>query len=100
LFALIYFTNKSYETSVIFIITGYQYIASAAAYNFGYTYRAGWLKNYVFIFFFTAWTAFQFVATMTSNKFSCIWRLNCTNDNVTRFVVYPDPQPIFNNFNT
>ena len=122
--------GDNYETSVIFIITGYQYISSAAAYNFGYTHRASWFKNYIFVFFFLgmyciirhsacatavcqltlfqlprllffkAWTAFQFLATLTATKFSCIWRLNCTNDNATRFVVYPDPQPIFNNFNT
>ncbi|KAL7521821.1 hypothetical protein ACHAWX_006509 [Stephanocyclus meneghinianus] len=92
--------GDNYETAVIFVITGYQYISSAAAYNFGYTYRASWFKNYIFVFFFLVWTAVQFSATMTANKFSCIWRLNCTNDNATRFVVYPDPQPIFNNFNT
>jgi hypothetical protein len=45
--------GDNYETSVIFIITGYQYISSAAAYNFGYTYRASWFRNYVFVFFFT-----------------------------------------------
>ncbi|KAL7471342.1 hypothetical protein ACHAXS_011637 [Conticribra weissflogii] len=31
--------GDNYETSVIFIVTGYQYISSAAAYNFGYTFR-------------------------------------------------------------
>lgn len=31
--------GDNYETSVIFIISGYQYMSSAAAFNFGYSFR-------------------------------------------------------------
>ncbi|KAL3780294.1 hypothetical protein HJC23_001335 [Cyclotella cryptica] len=92
--------GDNYETSVIFLVTGYQYISSAAAFNFGYTYRAGWFKNYVFVFFFSVWTAFQFTATMSANKFSCIWRANCDNDNAVRFVTSTEPEALYNDFNT
>ena len=40
--------GDAYETSTIFVITGYQYISSAAAFNFGYTWRRSWWRNYVF----------------------------------------------------
>ena len=91
--------GDNYESSVIFIISGYQYISSAAAYNFGYSYRANWVRNYIFVFLFLLWTGFQFGATLSSSSFSCIWRLNCDNDHVVRSVT-TEPSPIHNNFNT
>lgn len=92
--------GDNYETSVIFIISGYQYIASAAAFNFGYTFRANWFKNFVFVFLFSLWTASQFGATLSASSFSCIWRLNCDNDHVVRWVTSTEPEPIYNNWNT
>jgi len=92
--------GDNYETSVIFIISGYQYIASAAAYNFGYTFRANWFKNYIFVFFFALWTALQFGATLSASNLSCIWRLNCDNDHAVRFVTGTEPEAIYNPWNT
>jgi hypothetical protein len=92
--------GDNYETSVMFVISGYQYISSAAAYNFGYTCRAPWLSNHIFVFFFALWTIMHFTATLTQTKFSCIWRLNCDNDHVVRWVTSAEPEPIYNNFNT
>jgi len=43
-----FYLGDNYESSVIFIITGYQYISSAAAFNFGYTWRRSWWSNYIF----------------------------------------------------
>ena len=43
-----FFLGDNYETSTIFVVTGYQYITSAAAFNFGYTWRRSWWRNYVF----------------------------------------------------
>ena len=91
--------GDNYETSVIFIISGYQYIASAAAFNFGYTFRASWFKNYIFVFFFALWTAVQFGATLSASKLSCIWRLNCDNDHAVRFVTGTEPEAIYNPWN-
>ena len=92
--------GDNYETSVIFIVAGYQYISSAAAFNFGYSFRSNWFRNYVFVVFFLLWTACHISATLTASRFSCIWRLNCDNDNVVRFVTVPYPVPIHNIFNT
>jgi magnesium-transporting ATPase (P-type) len=72
--------GDNYETTVLFLIGGYQYIASAIALNFGYTWRENWSKNYVFVFLATLFTVFQFVMTIHPSEFSCIWRVNCDND--------------------
>jgi predicted P-type ATPase len=72
--------GDNYETTVLFLIGGYQYIASAIALNFGYTWRENWFKNYVFVFLATLFTVCQFVITIHPSEFSCIWRVNCDND--------------------
>lgn len=95
-----FYLGDNYETSTIFVVTGYQYISSAAAFNFGYTWRRGWFKNHVFVLFFLLWTTMHFVATLHPSSFSCIFRLNCTNGNVVRSVTNSEPQPINNTFNT
>jgi hypothetical protein len=87
------------KASTIFTVTGYQYILSAAAFNFGYSYRKGWFNNYILVFFFCLWTAFQFSATLTASSWSCIWRLNCDNDHVVSSVT-SGIQPINNPWNT
>ena len=92
--------GDNYESSVIFCVVGYQYISSAAAFNFGYSFRSNWFRNYVFVFFFLLWTAVQFSATLTASKLSCIWRLNCDNEHADRFVTIPYPVPIHNIYNT
>lgn len=92
--------GDNYETSVIFIISGYQYIASAAAFNFGYTFRANWFKNYIFVFFFVGWSAIHFVSTLTVSNLSCFFRVNCDNEHAVRSVTSSEPEPIYNNWNT
>jgi len=92
--------GDNYETSVIFIISGYQYIASAAAFNFGYTFRKNWFKNYIFVFFFLLWTAFQLGVTLSASSFSCLFRLNCDNEHVVRSVTTTEPEAIKNIYNT
>jgi cation-transporting ATPase 13A3/4/5 len=72
--------GDNYETSVLFIVGGFQYMASAVALNFGYTFRASWFKNYVFVSLVSLFMIFQFVATLVPSSFSCIWRLNCDNE--------------------
>jgi hypothetical protein len=42
-----FYIGDNYEASVIIIVTGYQYISSAAAF-IGYTFRHSWWRNYVF----------------------------------------------------
>jgi hypothetical protein len=92
--------GDNYESSVIFIVSGYQYISSAAAFNFGYSFRQNWFRNYVFVFLFLLFTAMQFSMTLTASHFSCIWRVNCDNDHAVRIVTNPDPMAINNIYST
>lgn len=91
--------GDNYEASVLFIITGYQYISSAMAFNFGYTHRASWWRNYVFVTLACGYTIVHFLATLWPSKLSCLWRLNCTNENVVPAVT-DTSIPINNVFNT
>ena len=75
----------NYETEVIFIISGFQYLISAAVFNFGFTHRDWWIKNYVFVFFFLLFGILQFYITLVPGYVSCFFRVNC--DNEVRFVV-------------
>jgi hypothetical protein len=43
--------GDNYETSVLFIVGGFQFIATAIALNFGYSWRAPWYTNYWFLGF-------------------------------------------------
>lgn len=79
--------GDNYESSVIFIVGGYQYTATAIALNFGYSFRQNWWKNYVFVFFAILWTAFVFVMTIYPSKFSCIWRVNCDNEVSAKIII-------------
>ncbi|RYH30767.1 HAD family hydrolase [archaeon] len=88
--------GDNYESSVVFLVSGYQYITSAIAYNFGYTYRAGWFKNWRFIFFVVAWTIIHFTVILYPSSLSCFFRVNCTNDNVLRGATSDEVTPIQN----
>jgi magnesium-transporting ATPase (P-type) len=91
--------GDNYESSVIFIVSGYQYITSAMAYNFGFQYRAGWFKNWRFIFFAIAWTIIHFTVILFPSTLSCFFRVNCENDNVIRGATSSDLVPIQNPWN-
>jgi len=92
--------GDNYESEVIFLVTGYQYISSAIAFNFGYTYRAGWFRNYWFVFFALLWTTIHFIVTLVPSELSCLFRVNCSNEDVVTSVTSIDPQPINNPYNT
>lgn len=117
--------GDNYESAVIFVICGFQYISSAMALNFGYTFREGWFQNHIFVFLSLTWCVFVFVMTVYPSKFSCIWRVNCDNEvsltinslccsaykkrsdslvavyqNAVRGVTIPYPVAIRNPFNT
>jgi magnesium-transporting ATPase (P-type) len=72
--------GDNYEASVLFVVGGYQYIASAIALNFGYTFRASWWRNYVFVLLAILWTVIIFLMTTYPSSFSCLWRVNCDNE--------------------
>jgi len=97
--------GDNYESSVIFVITGYQYISAAITYNFGYNFRASWQKNYVLVFLVLVFTIIHLVSTVGSNVLSCLFRLNCLNDDIpwtfmVKVLAEDEPYPINNPYNT
>jgi len=84
---------------VIFLVSGYQYINSAIPYNFGFTYRAHWIKNYIFVFFAVGFTILHFYITLAPGRVSCLFRVNCVNENVLADP-FGDMISIQNNFHT
>lgn len=92
--------GDNYESEVLFLVAGYQYVSSAMSFNFGYEFRRGWFRNYVFVFLAAFYTFLQFYITLVPSKLSCIWRVNCENENVVRGVTAHEKFPIQNPFNT
>lgn len=95
-------TNAQLTFSLLIysLVTGFQYFATGMAFNFGYEFRQGWLRNYWFVLFVTVFTFLHFYATMVPGKLSCFWRLNCENENVVNGVTAREKMPIQNPFNT
>lgn len=92
--------GDNYESEVLFLVTGFQYISSAMVYNFGYEFRKGWFSNYIFVILVSIYSGIMFYITMVPGKLSCVWRVNCVNENVVRGVTAHVPFPIQNPFNT
>ena len=115
--------GDNYETEVLFVMGAFQYISSAMVLNFGYSFRQGWCRNYIFVLLSTTWMVFVIVMTLYPSSFSCIWRVNCENEvsvvcefskrnvvlcllldfvhqNATRWVTSSVPVAINNPFNT
>jgi magnesium-transporting ATPase (P-type) len=93
-------TSDNYEITVIFLITGFQCLCSAMTMNFGYEFRRWWGRNWIFATLVTAFTFIHFWITLVPGSLSCVWRINCDNEDVVRSVTSPDLNPIFNPFNT
>ncbi len=91
--------GDNYEESVIFLVTGYQYISSAMAYNFGYEHRAGWFRNWRFAIISIGLSIIQFYIALVPSNLSCLFRVNCDNINVVTQVIQ-GPAPIANSYAT
>ena len=72
--------GDNYESSLLFVVGGFQMIATAMVLNYGYTFRQGWWRNYIFVAFSVTWMLFFFLMTLYPSKFSCIFRVNCINE--------------------
>lgn len=92
--------GDNYETEVIFLISGFQYVIAAMAYNFGYEFRRAWIRNYVLVALVIVYTTIQFYITLVPSRLSCVFHVNCVNENGVRAVVENHPIPIQNPFNT
>jgi cation-transporting ATPase 13A3/4/5 len=76
----------NFEAETVFLVTGYQYISSAMAYNFGYVHREAWIQNYLFVSLALGFTIIHFYITLVPSKLSCFFRINCVNEDVVRGV--------------
>ena len=56
--------GDNFETSVLFVVGGFQFIITAIALNFGYSWRAAWYTNYWFVFFSSLFVILQIVMTL------------------------------------
>jgi predicted P-type ATPase len=91
--------GDNYEASVIWLVSGFQYVTSATAYNFGFQHRAGWWKNWRFVFFVGTWTIIHFCVILYPSTLSCFFRVNCENKNVLRGATSDELVPIQNSWN-
>lgn len=74
--------GDNYESETIFLVTGYQFISTAMAYNFGYEFRENWFRIYCFVALVIFFSVLHFWALFVPGYLSCFWRVNCENENV------------------
>jgi hypothetical protein len=91
--------GDNYESEVLFLVGGFQYIHAGAAFNFGYEFRQAWCRNYFLAALIIGYTAIHLYALLIPGELSCVWRVNCINENVVMSVT-SDETPIQNDFNT
>lgn len=92
--------SDNYEISVIFLISGAQYLTSAMACNFGFKHRQPWVYNVWLMFFVTIFYVCHIVILFWPSKLSCLFRINCSIENSLPGVLYPCKAPIANDWNT
>jgi len=93
--------GDNYESSVIFIVSGAQYVSSAMAFNFGYKFRASWLYNWRFLMFCTVYITLHFVSILHPSSLSCFYRLNCDAEHTCpQATDISIPTQIYNPWNT
>jgi magnesium-transporting ATPase (P-type) len=72
--------GDSYESSVLFLMVFFQTVATAMSMNFGADFRQGWFGNRVFASISLFWMMCVFIITLYPSKFSCVFRVNCSNE--------------------
>jgi len=75
--------GDNYESTVLFLVTGYQYISSAMAFNFGFNHRRPWIRNWIFVSLVIGYSVIHFTVTLYPSSLSCFWRINCDNRYIT-----------------
>eukprot|EP00977_Amphora_coffeiformis_P009653 scaffold2222_cov164-Amphora_coffeaeformis.AAC.7 len=92
--------GDNFESEVIFLVTGYQYISSAMAFNFGYEFRQGWTMNRVFVAAVAVFSFLHFYAALVPGYISCFWRVNCDDEHTVLSVTSLEHTPIQNPYHT
>jgi len=93
--------GDNYESSVAFLMIASQYVFSAIALNFGFTYRKHWLKNYPAVLLVTGFMFIHYWITLVPGHLSCWLRINCLNEDNQSISIYNmGPVAIQNAFNS
>lgn len=78
-----------------------QYVFSAAAFNFGFSYRKHWLRNYPLVILVIGFMFFHYWVTLVPGPVSCWLRINCVNeDNISSSVYNNGPVALQNDYNS
>lgn len=78
-----------------------QYVFSAAAYNFGFSYRKHWVRNYPLVVLVAGFMFIHYWITLVPGPMSCWLRINCVNeDNHASSVYNMGPVAIQNDYNS
>jgi len=92
--------GDNYESSVIWLVSGFQYVGSAMAFNFGFKHRAPWLFNWRFAYLCLSYCIIHLVVAMVPSDLSCFFRVNCDDNHLQRFATNSELIPIQNNWHT
>eukprot|EP00934_Nitzschia_sp_Nitz4_P005704 Nitzschia sp. Nitz4//scaffold440_size7261//1106//5402//NITZ4_009160-RA/size7261-snap-gene-0.0-mRNA-1//-1//CDS//3329552021//5694//frame0 len=92
--------SDNYEAEVIFLVSSVQVLATAMVYNIGYEFRRAWFRNWVFVLVSLCSTALLIYVTLVPSSVSCLFRTNCSNDNIVRGILDSEPSKINNYFHT
>ena len=93
-------STQNYESSTIFLVTGFQYLSTAFALSFGYEFRRAWYDNFWLIGFLAFFAVLHFWVTLVPGHLSCFWRVNCDNDHVLYSMAVGEVLPIQNHFHS
>lgn len=78
-----------------------QYVFTAAAFNFGFTYRQHWIKNYLLVVLVVGFMFIHYWITLVPGPLSCWLRINCSNEyNLSKSVYVMGRVAIQNPYNT
>jgi hypothetical protein len=92
--------GDNYEAEVMFLVTGFQYIASAVVFNFGFEFRQNWFRNYWFVAIVFVYSFVHFYITLIPGRLSCVFRVNCDSEHIVISAGSWSVIPIQNVFNT
>lgn len=82
----------NFEASVTSIISTFQIIHAAAAFNIGSTYRKGFFRNTAFISMYAIVFTFLSALTLSNpNSLGCLFRINCGTKEALEGLGYSQP---------
>lgn len=90
----------NYESEVVFLMVLAQCIIAAVISSFGYEFRQPGYRNYLFVMIALGAAAIHVYITLVPSPLSCLFRVNCSNEDLVRGINNKELQPIGNFYNT